>query len=73
MNAKSSKQIIKQIGCPHLNLYRGEGYWYFIYDNLSNGGVYDSHSVYVMRLNDMGLDRWVDEGKAFVKKVEGQS
>ena len=62
-------QIIKKIGNPHLNLYTGEGYFYFVYDTGSTEDWYD-HSVYVYRLNHMSLDKWVDEGKGFIKEVE---
>jgi len=71
--AKSVKEVVKAVGCANLNLYRGEGYWYFIYDSLDGAdanGRYDSESVYTMRLNDMALDLWVDIGKNFVAKVE---
>ena len=33
----TAKKIIKEIGNPHLNLYRGEGYQYFVYDNGKQG------------------------------------
>lgn len=68
--AKSAREVIKAIGNESLNLYRGEGYWYFVFDNVERA-LYDSESVYTMRLNDMALDRWVEIGKAFAAKVEG--
>lgn len=61
---KSSKGILKAIGCPYLRLYRGEGYWYFVYDDLI-GGKYDTHSVMTMRLADLSFKMWVDTGQAF--------
>lgn len=70
MQAKTVKPILKKINCPHLNLYKGDGYWYFIYDN---GTTYESESVMVIRLNDMTVEQWVDAGEAFVercKKIE---
>ena len=33
----TAKKIIKEIGNPNLNLYRGEGYQYFVYDNGKEG------------------------------------
>lgn len=64
-------QIIGAIGNPHLQLYRGEGYHYFVYNNGKDGDemVYDDYSIYVYRLNHLSFDRWVDEGKDFLKKV----
>ena len=61
-------QIIKKIGNPHLNLYAGEGYFYFVYDN-TDPNQWDDHSVYVYRLHDMSLNQWVDEGNRFLKEV----
>lgn len=66
--AKSAKQIIKAIGCEHLNLYRGKGYWYFVYTSESN--PYEDKSIYTMYLGDMSLEEWVEEGAALVKLAE---
>jgi len=61
-------QIIKKIGNPHLKLYAGEGYFYFVYDN-TDPNQWDDHSVYVYRLHDLSLNQWVDEGNRFLKEV----
>ena len=61
-------QIIKKIGNPNLNLYAGDGYFYFVYDT-GNIKEYDDHSVFVYRLNHLSLDRWVNEGNGFLKEV----
>jgi hypothetical protein len=50
-----------------LELARGDGYWYFILDDGAN--LYDTHSVMTMRLGDLSLDQWVDDGVAFVQRV----
>lgn len=65
----TSKQIIKRIGCPKLDLYKGEGYWYFTYDDEENN-IFETSSVPVMYLNQMRLDLWVKDGLDFVKSVE---
>ena len=67
------KEILKAIGEPNLSLYRGSGYFYFVYDNGKKGDemLYDDHSVYVYRLNHLDLGWWVKEGQDFVKEVEG--
>lgn len=62
-----SATILKTIGNPSLALYRGEGYWYFIYDN---GTLHESYSVYTMRLSDSPAERWVEIGLAFAADVE---
>lgn len=64
-------QIIGAIGNPHLQLYRGDGYFYFTYDNGKEGDemVYQDHSVYVYRLNHLSYDQWIAEGLDFLKKV----
>lgn len=65
-----AKTVLKDIGCPHLRLYNNrDGYLYFAFDDPSRN-VFDTESVYTMRLNDMPLERWVEIGKAFVAKTE---
>lgn len=59
--------IIKAIGCPHLKLYDGGGYWYFVYDD---GARWHDQSVHVMRLHHLTLDQWIAEGKAAVAAAE---
>lgn len=62
-------QILKIIDCPKLSLYRGQGYWYFSYDDLDAGGPYETHSVPVVYLSQLNLDSWVAEGRQFVEEV----
>ena len=61
------KQIIKKIGNPHLSLHAGKGYFYFVFDKSDR--EFDERSVYTMRLNDLSLDRWVEEGKELLNEV----
>ena len=58
-------QVIKKIGNPHLSLFAGKGYFYFVF----TGYNYAQHSVMVPYLNDLSLDRWVDEGKTFLQEI----
>ena len=60
----STSRILAKINAENLSLYKGDGYWYFILDN--GAGLFENHSVYAMRLSDMPLASWVEEGKAFV-------
>lgn len=74
----TKQQIIKEIGCPHLTLWKnaGDGYHYFMYDTFHKKGTgfdgrYNTYSIYVMYLKDMSLEQWVKEGKDFVAQMEG--
>ena len=58
-------QIIKKIGNPHLKLYTGKDYFYFVF----GGYNYAQHSVMVPYLKDLSLDQWVDEGKSFLQEI----
>jgi hypothetical protein len=61
--------IMKAIGCDHLNLHKGAGYFYFTYDNQPLG-IYETENVMVCALNHLPLERWIAEGRDFVKKME---
>lgn len=69
--AKSSKEILKIIGCDNLSLVycTGEAYWYFVYDDIKNN-KFETESVYTPRLKDMTVEQWVAVGKDFVNKIE---
>ena len=45
---------------PYVNLYKGEGYWYFVYDDPVHC-IYRTRSVYTYQLNDLTLEQWCDE------------
>lgn len=68
----TTKQILKAIGCPALQLYKGEGYWYFCYDTLESGGVYDTRSVMSVNLGHLLFDTWVNEGNGFVVDMQAK-
>ena len=58
--AQSAKQILAAAGNPaHVTLERvsGHGYWLFIYDDAS-ANIYETVSVYTVRLNDMSVEQW---------------
>lgn len=65
----TAKQVLAKIGNPNLALYKGTGYWYFIYDDKPNN-VYGSFSVWTMYLNSTEIERWIDIGKRFVAHME---
>ena len=61
--------IVNTVNNPHLNLYKSEDCWYFVYDN-ADAGIYENRTVYVYRLNELSLDKWIDEANDFVKEIE---
>lgn len=65
---RTARDVTKAIGCPHLQLHKGDGYWYFTYDD---GESYETRSVMTMYLSHMALDLWVEEGRDLVKQMEG--
>lgn len=68
----TSASVLSKIGCEHLALYKGDGYWYFVYsDEAAN--IYESESVYTMFLNSMNIDRWVNLGSALVALAEAKA
>ncbi len=63
------KMILKHIGEPNLSLYKGQGYYYFVYDD--GDKVYEERCVMVNVMNHLSLDSWVYEGKRLVDSVKG--
>jgi hypothetical protein len=63
--------ILKAIGEERLSLLAGKGYWYFVFDDKAK--LYDTHTVFVMRLNQLPLEQWIEEGKDFVKEMKGRT
>jgi hypothetical protein len=61
-------QILRAIGNENLSLYRGNGYWYFVYDD--DAELYGDVSVPVMNLNHLDLDSWVAYGRDLIAQVE---
>lgn len=64
--ARSVASVLKAVDCPHVAFYKGDGYWYFIYDD---GDVHASYSIMTMRLGDMPVARWAEIGRAFAADV----
>lgn len=65
------KAIIKAIGSDKLELVRGNGYWYFVYDDKAKNR-FKTMSVYVVILRQLPLDQWVAEGREFVTEMESK-
>ena len=61
----SAQRILDKINCPFLSLFKGPGYWYFVYDApLYN--VFETKSVYTMYLKDLPMETWVAVGEELV-------
>lgn len=63
------KQILKELGNSHLDLELANGYVYFIYDDLEKN-IYETHSVYVAKLNHLSYEAWITIGKKFLVKIK---
>lgn len=61
-------QILRAIGNENLSLYKGNGYWYFVYDD--DAEMYGELSVYVVGLNHLDLDSWIAHGRDLIAQVE---
>jgi hypothetical protein len=59
--------VNKAINHPNVELVKGEGYFYFVYDK---GDVYETRSVMVNSLNELPLDQWVEEAKDLIAELE---
>lgn len=66
----NKRQIIKLIGSDKLELVKGDGYWYFVYDDFQAKGLYETSNVNVFLLNHLSVEYWVQLGKDFVKEME---
>lgn len=63
------KQILKAVDNPFLQLYQGNGYWYFVYDDPATN-IYEDHSVHTYRLNSLSLEQWKAEANQFIADVK---
>jgi serine protease inhibitor ecotin len=51
-----------------VELERGNGYHYFIFDRVDDVNVYETHTIYLCYTNQQSDDRWVAEGEAFYER-----
>ena len=63
------KRILREINNPHLSLYKGNGYFYFSYDN---GDIYDTYSVFTCQLDTLTIEQWKEEAAFFINALESQ-
>lgn len=66
--------IVKAVGSKHLELVRGAGYHYFVYDNPAKPSLYETRSVMSFDLGQTqkDFDFWVSEARGFLDHVEGR-
>lgn len=67
--ARSAAAIEKAVGDARFSLarvaYRGGCYWLMIFDDRA-AIYYETKSVYVPRLSDFTVARWVEDAKTFI-------
>lgn len=51
---------------PHLELVKGEGYCYWVFDN---GKVFETESVMTMRISDLTTAQWLEHAQTLVDFV----
>lgn len=65
---KSINKVFQEDNLP-IELVKGEGYFYLIYDDVENN-IYETVSIYTVRLGDMTKDRWIEEGRTFATETK---
>ncbi len=84
MSLKQINAAIQKVE-PLVELVRGEGYHYYVFDNVENEGmcegvkvfyyaegdtcIYETESVMVRYLNQQKASVWIEDGIQFGKKV----
>ena len=61
---RSINKTFKEDKLP-VELVKGDGYFYYIFDLIDTHNVYDSKTEYVYRLSDLTQDEWVRLGRKF--------
>lgn len=59
---RQAQRAIDKAGIP-VELVRGEGYHYFVYDNPEKG-IFDTVSVYVPYTKHLSVECWVEEAQS---------
>jgi len=66
--AKVTAKIAK-LGHPEVELVRGHGYHYYVFDG-GVRGAYETHSIMTPNFRDRSFDSWVDGGVIFAERVK---
>lgn len=67
MKSITRNKILKEINNECVSLHKGDGYYYFTYDD---GVHYETRSVYVMYLNQLSIEYWVAEAQNLIELFE---
>jgi len=70
MSRASVELKLKKMGYP-VRLYKGKGYFYFIYDD-QDRAIFESYSVFVCHFTHMEDEMWLEIGEKFCKTVKGE-
>lgn len=54
---------------PHLELVKGDGYFYFVYDD-GVASHYGDRSVWVFALNHLSLEQWLQEAYTSLEQLQ---
>lgn len=65
MALREINNAFKRAGLP-LELVRGKGYQYFVFDD--GGTRYDTESVYVCYVSQMADAWWIEQGKQYAAR-----
>lgn len=68
MSKKSINIKLAALGHP-VEVEKGEGYIYFIYDTLDNGGRFETYTTLTPYLNDYTEKQWVEMAIEFSEAV----
>ncbi len=72
MTTKTVTKRLAEAGYPEITMYRGDGYHYFVWDDVDANNVYDSESVMIMQFRAIPISQWVEDGIAFGEKVKAK-
>jgi hypothetical protein len=69
MPKASIKSVLKALDNPKgLDLAKGSGYFYFIFDN-PEANIFETESVYVCHMTHLDFESWVRTGRDFLAKM----
>ena len=72
-------KCLKAGGYPEVELVKGEGYFYFVFDNIVDNKhdlvdnqpqVYETENVMVCNFRDQMFDHWVRDGIDFAERIK---
>ena len=62
----TKRQILAAIKNEYVDIVRGHGYCYFVYDD---GEIFETHSVMVPFFNQLDIEGWLYEYKTFYETI----